>query len=118
MWNALLGDLRKKLEQWRGMFFKVTQAKKSTLYASYVVSLEFVKVKKPFSDGTVVKKCAVEMVKALDKARVGENFWPVSRSHHAVQIRVIDLGEQVIETVFGLAQNSCYVLLCLDESTD
>jgi hypothetical protein len=62
---VLVNDFKKKLEQQTGMFIKVAKVKTRSLAASYTVALELAKSKKPFSDGSLVKKCAIEMTKAF-----------------------------------------------------
>jgi hypothetical protein len=56
---ALVSDFKKKLKQQTGMFTKVAQGKACSSAASYTVALELAKPKKPFSDGSLVNKCAI-----------------------------------------------------------
>lgn len=118
--NVMIADLRKKLKQQTGMFSKITQTQTSALYASYAVSLELAKAKKPFADGNIVKRCAVEMAKAFGDAGIVEKFELVPLSNQTVQRRVTDMGEQVGKSLLGLVErsNNYYFSLCLDESTD
>jgi hypothetical protein len=46
----------------------------SSLTLSYKVALELSRCKKPFSDGLLVKKCAVEMAKAFGDTNIAEKF--------------------------------------------
>jgi hypothetical protein len=51
-----VSDFKKKLKQQTGMFTKVAKGKARSLAASYTVVLDLAKSKKPFSDGSLVKK--------------------------------------------------------------
>jgi hypothetical protein len=53
---ALVTDFKKKLKQQTGMFTKVAKVQTCSLAVSYTVALELAKSKKPFSDGSLVKK--------------------------------------------------------------
>ena len=116
--HALVADFKKKLKQQTGMFSKVLQNQSSSLYASYAVSLELAKAKKPFTEGSLVKKCAMEMAKAFGDAKMAEKFESVPLSNQTVQRRVIDMGEQVEKSLIRLVKESMHFSLCLDESTD
>ncbi|KAJ8885855.1 hypothetical protein PR048_012061 [Dryococelus australis] len=63
-----------------------------SLYPSRVVSLEIAKVKKLFTDGSLVKRCAIEIAKAFEDVKLAEKF--------------------------NLVEESMYFSICLDESTD
>jgi hypothetical protein len=67
---ALVNDSKKKLKQQTGMCTKVAKVQTCSLAASYTVAFELAKSKKPFSDGSLLKKCAIEMVKAF-----GDTAW-------------------------------------------
>ncbi|KAF3836200.1 hypothetical protein F7725_028758 [Dissostichus mawsoni] len=47
--------------------------RQSSLTASYAVSLELAKAKKPLSDGEMVKSCAVQMAKAFGDDNMAKN---------------------------------------------
>lgn len=115
---VLIQDLKKKLKQQTSMFHKVANTNTLALHASYAVSLEIAKAKKPFSDGSLVKRCAVEMAKAFGDTKMAEKFESVPLSHQTVQRRVADIGEQVALTLSGIIQSTSHFSLCLDESTD
>ena len=42
------------------------------------------KAKKPFSDGVIVKKCAIEMAKQFNEPKLAEKFETVALSHQTV----------------------------------
>jgi hypothetical protein len=71
---ALVNNLNKKLKQQTGMFTTVAKVQTCSLVASYTVALELAKSKKPFSDGSLVKKCAIEMAKAFGDSGMAEKF--------------------------------------------
>jgi hypothetical protein len=70
------------------MFTKVAKVQTCTLAASYTVALELAKSKKPFSDESLVKKCAIEMARAFGDSGMAEKFETVSLSHQTVARRV------------------------------
>ncbi|CAH1234659.1 unnamed protein product [Diabrotica balteata] len=100
------------------MFSKILHSQTHSLHASYAVSLELAKAKKPFTDGNLIKKCAVEMAKAFDDSKMAEKFESVPLSHQTIQRRIVAMGEQVEKSMLSLVKKSSYFSLCLDESTD
>ncbi|XP_050059755.1 general transcription factor II-I repeat domain-containing protein 2-like [Aphis gossypii] len=116
--RALVTDLKKKLKQQTGMFSKILRSQTHSLHASYAVSLELAKAKKPFTDANLIKKCAVEMAKAFEDSKMAEKFESVQLSHQTIQRRVVAMGEQVENSMLSLVKKSSYFSLCLDESTD
>jgi hypothetical protein len=92
---ASVNDFKKKLKQQTGMFTKVARVQTCSLAASYTVALELAKLKKPFSDGSLVKKCAIEMAKAFGDSGMAERFETVSLSHETVVRRVAHMDEHV-----------------------
>lgn len=116
--RILIGDLKSKLKQQTGMFQKRSQDQTHSLYASYAVSLEIAKAKKPFTDGTLAKRCAIEMAKAFEDPKLAEKFESVPLSHQTVQRRIIHMGGHVEQSILSLVKVNPYFSLCLDESTD
>ena len=57
---AVLANLKSKVNQQQRLFTKATTTQESAVKASYAVSLELAKAKKPLSDGEIVKVCAVD----------------------------------------------------------
>uniref|UniRef100_A0A3Q3FDJ6 SPIN-DOC-like zinc-finger domain-containing protein n=1 Tax=Labrus bergylta TaxID=56723 RepID=A0A3Q3FDJ6_9LABR len=53
---AIVADLRGKIHHQQSFFTKATTIQESSLKASYAVSLELAKAKKPLSDGKIVKR--------------------------------------------------------------
>jgi hypothetical protein len=77
---ALASDF-KKLKQQTGMFTKVAKVQTFSLAASYTVALGLAKSKKPFSNGSLLRKCAVEMANNFGDCGMAEkisNCIPVS----------------------------------------
>lgn len=91
---------------------------RASLEASYAVSLEIAKEKKPFNDGKIIKKCAVAMASSFKNDEMVKNFNSVSLSPRTVARRITDLASHVREKLKLLFQNCRYFSLCLDESTD
>lgn len=116
--RILVADLKKKLKQQTGMFSKILHSQTHSLYASYAVSLELARAKKPFTDGNLIKKCAIEMAKAFEDSKIAEKFESVALSHQTIQRRIVEMGEQVETSLLGQVKQSSYFSLCLDESTD
>ncbi|CAG9827097.1 unnamed protein product [Diabrotica balteata] len=116
--RALVADLKKKLKQQTGMFSKILHSQTHSLHASYAVSLELAKTRKPFTDGNLIKKCAVEMAKAFGDSKMAEKFESVPLSHQTIQRRIVAMVEQVEKSMLSLVKKSSYFSLCLDESTD
>ena len=88
------------------------------MHASYAVSLQLAKAKRPFVDGTLVKQCATEMAKAFGEMKIAEKFETVALSRPTVQRRIEKLGEKVEESLVEDFKECSYFSLCLDESTD
>ena len=116
--TALVSDLRRKLQQQTGTFTKIPKAQAAALHASYAVSLQLAKAKRPFVDGTLVKQCATEMAKAFEEMKIAEKFETVALSRPTVQRRIEKLGEKVEESLVEDFKECSYFSLCLDESTD
>jgi hypothetical protein len=100
------------------MFTKVAQVQTCSLASSYTVALELTKSKKPFSDGSLVKKCAIEMGKAFGDSDMTETFETVSLSHQTVAKRVAHMDEHVRSRLCNVIEKSVYFSLCLDDSAD
>ncbi|KAJ8879464.1 hypothetical protein PR048_020072 [Dryococelus australis] len=60
--------------------------------------------KKPFTDDSLVKRCAIEMAYAFEDAKLAERFESVPLSHQTIQRRIIDMGEQVEILMLSLAR--------------
>lgn len=116
--TALIKTLKTKINIQTSLFTKIPEPQKSALYASYAVSLELAKSNKPFSDGSIVKKCAIEMAKAFGDSKMVKSFETVSLSHQTIQRRVVDMGNQVEEETRSSVEKCVSFPLCLDESTD
>ena len=92
---AIVADLKRKIHRQQSFFTKATTTQESSLKASYVVSLELAKAKKPLSDGEMVKRCAVEMAKAFGDDNMAKNFETVSLSRRTVTRRIFDIQNHV-----------------------
>ena len=63
--TAVFNDLKAKLQEQKQTLFRPTTAQTSSLMASYSVSFELAKSKKPLSDGEIVKRCGIQMALAF-----------------------------------------------------
>jgi hypothetical protein len=113
-----LEDYKKKCKQQIGIFSRVAKTNISSLTASYKVALELARCKKPFSGGLLVKKCAVEMVKAFGDTNMAKKFETVSLSHHTVARKVAAMSGHVAGKLSDVVEKCCYFSLCLDETVD
>lgn len=116
--STLVAEYKKKFRHQTQFFTKVNSAQNSSLAASYKVSLQLAKAKKPFSDGELVKKCAIEMAKLFDEPKLAEKFETVSLSHQTVARRVDHMDQYVSKKLCDSIQKCEYFSICLDESTD
>ncbi|XP_071035275.1 zinc finger BED domain-containing protein 5-like [Parasteatoda tepidariorum] len=91
-----------------------TQVKSDQYNALHAISLKLAKAKKPYTDGVVVKKCAVEMAKAFGDSKMAKHFDSVPASHQTVQRRVAEMGDQIQQKLTCEIEKCCYI----DESTD
>jgi len=115
--KLVIQDLKKNLQQQTGPIFKLTKPQLSALHASYAVSLLLAKAKKPFSDGPLMKQCAVKMVEAFGGTKMVENLELIPLSHQTVQRRVVEMGEFVEKSLCDRINECVYFSLALDEST-
>ncbi|XP_059573054.1 general transcription factor II-I repeat domain-containing protein 2A-like [Alligator mississippiensis] len=90
----------------------------SSAAASYAVTLQLAKAKKPYSDGDLVKKCAIEMARAFGDENMVKNFETVSLSHQTVAQRIEDMSNQVCEKLLYNVKKCRYFSLSLAEITD
>jgi hypothetical protein len=107
-----VNDFKKKLKQQTGMFYKVAKVQTCSLAAFYTVALELAKSKKPFSDGSLVKKCGIEMAKTFSDSGMAEEFETVSLSHQTVARRVIHMDEHVRSGLCNVIEE-VFIFLCV-----
>jgi hypothetical protein len=96
----------------------VTTVQTRSLAASYTPALELANSKMPFSDGSLVNKCAVEMSKAFGDSGIAEKFETVSLSYQRVARRVAHMDEHVRSRLGHVIEKRIYFSLCLDDITD
>jgi hypothetical protein len=104
---ALVKDFQKKLKQQTRMFTKVAMVQTCSLAASYTVALEMAMSKKPFGDGSLVKKCAIEIAKAFGDSGMAEKFETVPLSHQTVARKVAHIDEHVRSRLCNVTEK-CY----------
>jgi hypothetical protein len=100
------------------MFTKVANVQTCSFAVSYTGALELAKSKKPFSDRSLVKKCAIEMAKAFGDSGMAKKFETVSLSHQTVARRVVHMDEHVRSRLCNVIERNVYFSLCVDDSTD
>lgn len=115
---AIVADLKTKINRQQSLFNKATTIQESCLKASYAVSLELVKSKKPLSDGETAKRCAILMAKSFGDDNMAKNFESVSLSRRTVTRRIFDIQNHVEGKLKQVLNDCKYFSLALDESTD
>ncbi|XP_076645616.1 general transcription factor II-I repeat domain-containing protein 2-like [Halictus rubicundus] len=86
--------------------------------ASYAVALEIARAKKSFSDGELIKRCAIEMAKAFGNKTAVESFKTVSLSRHTISRRVSEINGHLENKLKILLDECRYFSLYLNENTD
>lgn len=125
-YHSCTGDMRitlvKKLKKQRNCqtnyFSQVTKSQQASVAASFEVCLEIAKAKKPFSDGELIKKCAIKMAQAFNDNEMAGKFQSVSLSHQTVSRRVDEISIHVTNKLETIINNCCYFSVALDDSTD
>uniref|UniRef100_A0A3B4Z8N2 DUF4371 domain-containing protein n=1 Tax=Stegastes partitus TaxID=144197 RepID=A0A3B4Z8N2_9TELE len=115
---AIVADLKGKIHRQHSLFTKTTTVQESALKASYVVTLELAKAKKPLSDGEMVKRCAIEMARSFGDDNMATNFGTVSLSCRTVTQRIFNIRQHVEEKLNDVMNDCRYFSLVLDEGTD
>lgn len=106
-------------KQWNyqtNYFTKVTKSQEASVAASFEVYLEIANAKKPYSDGELIKKCAIKI--AFNDNELVRKFQTVSLSHQTVSRRVDEISIHVTSKLENLINNCCYFAVAVDESTD
>ena len=116
--SAILAELKKKAKEQQSFFTKATTVQDSCLNASYAVSLDLAKNKKPLSDGEMVKRCAIAMCKSFGQDDMANNFESVSLSRRTVTRRIFDIQNHIEGKLKDVLHDCKYYSLALDESTD
>jgi hypothetical protein len=107
-----VNDFKKKLQQQTGMFTKVAKVQTCSLAASYTVASELAGSKKPFSDGSLVKKCAIEIAKDFCDSGMAGKFETVSLSHQTVARSVAHMDEHMRSSVCNVTEK-VFIFLCV-----
>jgi hypothetical protein len=116
--TAVFNDLKKKRSAQVLTFTKSTTQQVQSVSASYTVTLAIAKAKKPLSDGTFIKECAVKMAKCFGDEKMVKNFESVSLSRQTVTRRTEDLFNENEKILHSLFNEASFFSLALDESTD
>ena len=76
------------------------------------------KKSKSFSDGELVKQCAIKIAHVFGEDKVSRKFETVSLFNQTLARRVSDLGKHVSSKLKNVVENCLYFSLALNESTD
>jgi hypothetical protein len=113
-----LEDYKENCKQQMGIFTRLAKTNISSLTASYKVAVELARCKKLFSDGLLVKKCAVEVAKAFGDTNMVEKFETVPVSNYRAASRVAAMSGHVAGKLNDIVEKCCYISLCSDETVD
>ena len=116
--STIVSDFKRKVSAQKSIFTKSTSTQKKALLASFVVSAEIAKAKKPCSDGEFVKRCSVKMASALGEQKIASEFENVPLSKQTVTRRIEEIGSHLVNKLKTIVADSVYFSLALDESTD
>ncbi|CAN7948344.1 unnamed protein product [Ixodes pacificus] len=110
-------SLERGLHSQRAVFSQQTQQNELVTLASYDVAHELAKRGKPFTDGEMVKDCALRMATRLfpDKINIIRH---VSLAPNTVPRRVEDIGTNITCQIAEEAKQFTHYSLALDQSTD
>ncbi|CAN8030131.1 unnamed protein product [Ixodes persulcatus] len=110
-------SLERGQQSQRAVFSQQTQQNELLTLASYDVAHELAKRGKPFTDGEMVKDCALRMATRLfpDKINTVRN---VSLAPNTVARRVEDIGTNITCQIAEKEKHFTHYSLALDESTD
>ena len=106
----------------KGMLPKLGFARvdKLLLFASCKVAYEVAKMKKPHSVAeTLMKPCALEMVKAVVGEEASKKLQRIPLSNNVIRSRIDDIGADILDQVVSdIKVSSAKISVHLDESTD
>lgn len=98
---------------------KMTTTEKSLLRASYAISFQICKQKKPFSIGAnLVKPCILAAAEEVLDAQAVQKLTAIPLSNDIVQQRSLDMAMDVEQQLVEEVKKSKYFAIQLDESTD
>ena len=93
---------------------------KPLLFASFKVAYEVAKNKKPHTIAeTLIKPCALEMVKTIPGAEAARKLQQIPLSNNIIRSRIDDIGDDILDQVVSdIKASSAKISIQLDESTD
>ena len=98
---------------------KMTTTEKSFLHASYLISLQIAKTKKPFTIGEeLIKPCILSAAEQILGPEAARKFDGIPLSNNTVQRRIEDIAMDIEQQVIEEVKKSPYFAIQLDESTD
>ncbi|KAG5889759.1 hypothetical protein JTB14_003853 [Gonioctena quinquepunctata] len=83
-YEDIVTDFKKKLKQQPTFEKKSDTDNKCSIAASYKVALEIFKAQKTFSDGVLIKNCAIKMAKHFNETKIAKKLETVSVSHQTI----------------------------------
>ena len=87
--------------------------------ASYAVSLQIAKAKKPHTIGeSLIKPCILECANLVLGVKASEQLKQISLSKDTVKSRIVEMSSNIKDKVIMKAKRSLYFAIQLDESTD
>lgn len=116
--TVILENLKKQFKQQTSIITFACKAQDASVYASYAVAKEIAKAKKPFTDGEIIKKCAIKMAQAFGDDKMAKQFESISLSHQTVARRILNMDTFLVEKLADIVKNCIYFSIALDESTD
>ena len=97
----------------------MTTTKKSFLHASYLISLQIAKTKKPYTIGEeLIKPCILSAAEQILGPEAARKFDGIPLSNNIVQQRIEDIAMDIEQQVIEEVKKSPYFTIQLDESTD
>lgn len=94
----MFNDLKLKLTGQKNIFEQTSNT--AGMKAFYEVCLELTKIKKPFRDGKLIKRCTIKMTSSFGDNKMVKNFEMVSLSHQTVKRMIPVVKFQVLTKAF------------------
>jgi len=116
--NVMIQKLKNQFKQQTSLFTSVKKDQDSSLSASFAVTINIAKAKKSFTDGELIKKCAIDMARSFGEEKIAKQFETVSLSHQTVARRVSVIDTYLQEKLEEVVKVCSYFSITLDESTD
>ena len=97
----------------------MTTTEKCFLHASYLISLQIAKTRKPYTIGEeLIKPCILSAAEEIFGPETARKFKGIPLSNNTVQRRIEDIAMDIEQQVVKEVKKSPYFDIQLDESTD